>query len=194
MKKKFERRTIKIPNPERLKNIALYYLSRYAASEASLRRVLQNRIRRAQMAHPEFAADEKKQSELRVATDAIVESHKKTGAVNDAVIADMKVASLRRSGKSERLIRQKLHMHGLNKDNVARALGNHDGDDAEQADMKAALALCKKRRIGQFRPKERQKETDAKKDFGVLARAGFSSTIIRKILNTSLDDAPENWE
>lgn len=194
MKKFTPRRAIKIPTPERLKNIALYYLSRYAASEASLRRVLQNRVRRAQMAHTEFAQDEKKQIEIRAAIESIIEAHKKTGAVNDAVIADMKVASLRRSGKSERFIQQKLSLKGLQKKTIARALGEHDGEDTAAAEMKAAMALCKKRRIGPFRPADRQKPENAKKDFAVLARAGFSSTIIRKALNVSLDETPEAWE
>lgn len=187
-------RSIKLPTPERLKNIALYYLSRYAASEASLRRVLHNRLRRAAMAHPDFAGDHKKQAELRAAIDIIVEAHKKSGAVNDTVIADMKVAGLRRGGKSERFIRQKLGAQGLAKDIVAHALQQHDGDeDGEAAEMKAALALCKKRRLGHFRPKERRKEGDAKKDYALLARAGFGSGIIRKILNTAPDDEPEGW-
>ena len=190
-----KRRTVKKPTPERLKNIALYYLSRYAASEASLRRVLQNRLRRAAMALPDFAADHVKQAELRNVIEEIIAAHKKTGAVNDTAIAEMKVASLRRSGKSERFIKQKLAVGGLKKVTVAKALDEHDGEAAgEEAELKAALAFCKRRRLGRFRPKDREKESDAKKDFGALARAGYSSGIIRKILNTSAEDMPDMWE
>lgn len=187
MKKTFSRSAVKIPTAERLKNVALFYLSRYAASEASLRRVLENRIRRAKMAHPDFASDDKKQTELRAAIETIIASHKKTGAVNDAVIADMKVASLRRSGKSEKFIRQKLGLGGLKKDIIAHAISQHDGEDREEAELNAARALCKKRRIGQFRPKERPSKDAAQKDFGVLARAGFSSTTIRKVLGSCIE-------
>lgn len=188
------RRTIKIPNAERLKNIALYYLSRYAASEESLRRVLHNRLRRAAMAHPDFAADTQKQDELRAVIETIIEAHKKTGAVNDAVIADMKVASLRRSGKSQKFIQQKLSVKGLAKDNITRALRDHDGEAGDEAERKAALALCKKRRLGSFRPESRRQEGDGQKDFGILARAGFSSNLIRKVLRLTSDDMPEMWE
>lgn len=189
------RRAVKAPTPERLKNIALYYLSRYAASEASLRRVLQNRVRRANMAHPDIAADHEKQNVLRLAIEEIVAAHKKTGAVNDKAITEMKVASLRRSGKSQRFIQQKLGAAGLKKDMVAEALDEHDGEgNAEEAEKKAALAFCKKRRIGKFRPEDRRKEGDAKKDFSALARAGFSSGLIRKILDVAPDDAPGEWE
>jgi SOS response regulatory protein OraA/RecX len=58
------RRTFKKPTPERLANAALYYLSRYAASEASLRRVLENRVRRAAMRDEAFAADREAQAAL----------------------------------------------------------------------------------------------------------------------------------
>ena len=190
-----KRRVLKMPTPERLRNIALYYLSRYAASEASLRRVLTNRLRRAQMALPDFAADTAKQTALRDEIERIIEAHTKTGAVNDTAIADMKVASLRRSGKSGRFIQQKLAAHGLKKDNVARALEEHDGAEAgEEAEMKAALALCKKRRIGSFRPIDKRKEGDSKKDFGALARAGYSSALIRSLLKTSKNDELGSWD
>lgn len=187
------KKTIKIPTPERLKNIALHYLSRYAASEASLRRVLHNRMRRAVVAHPAWAADPARQAELSAAIEQIIAAHKKSGAVNDTAIAEMKVASLRRSGKSGRFIRQKLQQQGLAKNIVGHALQEHDDEqgDGEAAEVKAALMLCKKRRLGGFRPKERAKEGDAKRDFAALARAGFSSNVIRKILDISIDDMEE---
>jgi len=183
------RRSVKIPNPERLRNVALYYLSRYAASENSLRRVLQNRLRRAALAHPDFAADLKLQGDLRETIEQIIASHVKTGAVNDAFLADVKVASLRRGGKSTRFIRQKLAERGLGKDHVARALQQHDGDEGdEEADLKAALAHAKKRRLGPFRTRDADKEGIHQKDFANLARAGFSANVIRKILKSSGDE------
>ena len=194
MQKKLSRRAVKIPNEERLKNAALFYLSRYAASEASLRRVLQNRLRRAAMAHPDFAADTEKQATLRAAIETIIIAHKKTGAVNDTAVADMKVAGLRRAGKSEKFIRQKLGARGLAGGIVAHALREHDGDNSEEADKAAAIALCRKRRLGPFRPAHRRKDSDGKKDFGTLARAGFKTSIIRDILGRSFDeDLGEGW-
>lgn len=190
-----ERRKIKMPTPQRLRNIALHYLGRYAASEASLRRVLTNRLRRAELALPEFAADYAKLTELRAEIERIIEAHVKTGAVNDTALASMKVANLRRSGKSGKFIEQKLAVRGLSQGIVKAALLEHDGDDVgEEAELKAALALCKKRRLGAFRPSERRKETDGQKDFGALARAGFSSTIIRSVLSMSANDEADSWE
>jgi regulatory protein len=194
--KHLKQRAIKIPTPERLRNAALFYLSRYAASEASLRRVLLNRLSRAARAHPAFKADHETQAKLRAAIEEIIEAHKKTGAVNDAAIAEMKVASLRRSGRSEKFIRQKLNRRGLHKAIVSKALDEHDGrgneGDNEAAETKAALAYAKRRRLGPFRAPDRKadrkKDDSAKKDFAALARAGFSIDIIRKILNFVPDE------
>jgi len=183
-----------MPTPERLKNIALYYLSRYAASEASLRRVLNNRVRRACLAHPDFAADREKQAAARDAIEQIIAAHVKTGAVNDAAVAAMKVANLRRGGKSMRFILRKLSARGLAQELVARALADYDGAaDGVDAEMKAALAHAKKRHLGRFRIRG-EREGDRQKDFASLARTGFSVNIIRKILALSSDEIPEVWE
>lgn len=186
--KKNRTRSVKIPNAERLKNIALHYLSRYAASEASLRRVLQNRLRRASMVHASFAADHALQETLRQTIESIIAAHKKSGAINDESFADMKVASLRRSGKSMRAIQQKLAARGLAKNTVSRALHEHDVGADEDAEFAAARTICKKRRAGPYRPVARRKEGDDRKDFAMLARAGFQAAIIRKILGYIPED------
>jgi regulatory protein len=186
----------KIPTPQNLQNVALHYLGRYAASEASLRRVLQNRIRRAAHDNPDFGTDEKRQSELRSAIETIIATHKRTGVLNDAAFAETKVNSLRRQGRSRRIIQQKLAVKGIKNDIVAAALENHADDDApEEAELKAALVLAKKRKLGAFRKAvftdpqlERARQN---KEFATLARAGFSSDIARKALNA---EPPEEWE
>jgi regulatory protein len=190
--KRQTRHPVKIPTPQRLKNIALYYLSRYAASETSLRRMLQRRMLRAKSAHPDFTNDHEKQAELNQTIEQIIEAHKKTGAVNDAAIAEMKIAGLRRSGRSEKFIHQKLTQRGLEKTLVTTKLREHDANETdetdESAESKAALIYAKRRRLGPFRPPDRRKETDPRKDFATLARAGFRSAIIGKILHTPCDE------
>lgn len=189
------KRTIKIPTAQRLQNAALYYLSRYAASEESLRRVLHNRIRRAARAHPDFAADHGKHNELRAAIETIIASHKKSGAVNDAAVAEMKVRNLRRAGRSQNFIRQKLSGRGLSKPTIENALHNHDaeeaGDDGADAELKAAAIYIRRKRLGSHRPPLRQKDGDRQRDFANLARAGFSAAVIRTILASTPDDEPE---
>jgi regulatory protein len=192
MKKKLR----KIPTEQNLANVALHYLQRYAASEASLRRVLANRLRRAGMDHPDFARDENRMRALHSAIETIIARHKKSGAVNDAAFAETKIHSLRRQGKSARAIQQKLALKGIKSEMVKDALAQHaDGQEMEAVEFRAALALARKRRWGPYRktdvadPEKLREKTH--KEFAGLARAGFSSAIAKRVLNC---DAPEEWE
>jgi regulatory protein len=185
------KRPFKAPTPQNLTNVALYYLQRFAASEASLRRVLENRLRRAAMRIPEFAQDAALQSKLRFEIENIIERHKKTGALNDAAFAETKVNSLRRQGRSRRMIEQKLAAKGLKRSVIVTALDEHaDDTPPEEVEFNAALALAKKRRLGKFRQKPAD-EDRARKEFATLARAGFSSAIAKRVLQSDID---EDWE
>jgi regulatory protein len=182
------RRSIQIPTPDDLAKAALRYLARYAASEASLRRTLDNRLRRAAMVHESFAEDAEMQSRLYAAVEDIIARHKKSGVLNDAVFAEVKVNSLRRAGKSAYAIRQKLGLKGVAKATIEKALlQNDDGVDPRDSERKAALALAKKRRLGPFRIGATSLEQQ-KKDLATLARAGFSLDIARNVLNSTVDE------
>ena len=180
------------PTPERLANIALYYLARYAATESSLRRVLENRVRRAVMQDETFAADKEAQAVIAKAIDALVEKHKASGVINDAAYADMKVGSLRRAGRSARMISQKLAMKGIKNEAVSRALLSHEEDEGGDQEMKAALLFAKRRKIGRFRDPSKAAlppEAAAKqknKEVASMARAGFSFDVIRKVLDADI--------
>ena len=175
----------KIPTPQSLANIALHYLARYAASEAGLRRVLDNRIRRAAMSHPDFAADQERQSALRQEIESIIAKHRTTGAVNDAAFAEMKVNSLRRSGRSRTMITQKLKHKGLADTVIDQALQPEADQDAQTVELQAALRLAKRRRLGPFRntPADANQQ---RKDVAAMARAGFTFDIITRALQTDL--------
>lgn len=182
------------PTPDSLSNAAVFYLSRYAASEASLRRVLENKIRRAAAQDDGFAQDAQLHATLRQAIDKIVETHKCTGAINDAAFAQMKVHSLRRSGRSSRAISQKLSQKGIAASHIAQALEPEDGTDLRQADLKAAHAFAKKRSFGPYR-KEKPEEAEDKsllqkrrsKEMASMARAGFPFDLIQQVLGGTLD-------
>lgn len=177
----FRKNRGKIPASKNLENTALAYLGRYAASEKSLQRVLENRIRRAALRNPEFARDRTAQAQLRAAIAAIIEKYRKSGALNDAAFAETKAISMRRAGRSARAIRQSLAQKGVAKTAIERALAGDEEVGAEEAELKAARALAKKRRWGPFGA--RQKDTDKKrKELAALARAGFSLSVARKVL------------
>lgn len=185
--KNARKKPFKKPTPERLANIALYYLSRFAASEASLRRVLENRIRRVAMRDPDFAADTQKQNELRQAINTIVDGHKKTGALNDEAYAAMKVSSLRRAGRSTRRITQHLQQKGLAPPLIAEAVAPQEDEE-----LQAAQRFAKRKKLGPFRQEPADKE-QARKDFAILARAGFSYDTARLVLDSSVDLSETDW-
>ncbi len=184
------RKTIRIPTPDNLVNVALYYLSRFAASEASLRRALENRVRRAALAHPDFAADEAARGALQQVIAGIVAKHKASGVLNDAAFAEMKVRSLRRAGRSARRITQQLQHKGVAAATIATALLPEDDGDAEGDELQAARAFARRRGLGPYRKKAADAD-QLRKDIASFARAGFSYDISRQILGASaleLDD------
>ncbi|MFA5040762.1 MAG: regulatory protein RecX [Bdellovibrionales bacterium] len=171
-----------IPTPQSLSHAALQYLGRYAASEASLRRVLINRLRRAAMQNQDFREDEKRQETLRQAIEQIIEKHRKSGALNDAAFAETKVNSLRRTGRSQRAILQKLKAKGISTTLIKEALDqNADEKSPEEAEMTAALALLRRRKMGPFR-RTPENENIRRRELAALARAGFSLNIARRAL------------
>ncbi len=179
----------KKPTPERLANIALYYLGRFAASEASLRRVLENRIRRASIQDEDLASDYDLQQKLKEAIDSIVEKHKKTGAINDAAYAEMKVRSLRRSGGSARNIAFKMQQKGIDSKLVDHSLLQAQEEDEALSEENAAYAYARRRRLGKHRSQlawdrmDTEKKAKRKeKDQAAMARAGFSFDLIKKVL------------
>ena len=140
-----------------------------------------------------FAGDHQTQAALKDAIDKIIETHKRTGAINDAAYAEGKVHSLRRSGRSARTITQKLSMKGVKADIIEKALIPEDGSDVVDAELRAAQALAKKRGLGPYRkarttPLDRQEEMKRNmKETATLARAGFSFDIIKRVLAVDID-------
>ena len=143
------------------------------------------------MQHPEFTSDSETYRALVEVIEKIIEGHKRTGVLNDVTFAETKVNSLRRQGRSRRVIQQKLNAKGIGGAIVGAALTQHeDGADPEEVEMKAALALARRRKWGAFRTTPAD-ETRKRKDFAALARAGFSMSIARRVLQA---EVPEEWE
>lgn len=186
-------RAKKIPTAQSLEGAALFYLSRYAASEFSLRRVLENRLRRAARHNQDFANDRAAQNHLRETIQAIIEKHKRTGVLNDAAYAEMKTASLRRAGRSARAIKQRLGQRGIAPRVIEGTLNKSvDEEGGEEAEIKAALILARRRKLGPYRAKPADPD-QRRKDLAILARAGFSFDIARKVLGKSIDDLAEEF-
>ncbi len=139
------------PTAARLHDAALLHLSRYAATEAGLLRVLARRVDRwARTAADEGAEpDATRAAAARARADAadVVARLAKSGTVNDAAFAESRARSLGRTGHSRRAVAAHLAARGVPAELARAAIP--DGADTELA---AAVAHAKRRRLGPFAP------------------------------------------
>jgi regulatory protein len=180
------------PDSAALREAALAHLARYAATRAGLLRVLNRRIDRWARAAGDrqedggriTAAAAAARQDARTVVDRLVE----TGVVNDAAFAAQRAQSLTRSGRSRRAIAAHLAARGIPMDAARDALP----EDAE-AELGAALALARRRRIGPFRPNLSDAgDADAetrRRELSVLARAGFPESVARQALTMDAEEA-----
>ncbi|MCK6451521.1 MAG: RecX family transcriptional regulator, partial [Alphaproteobacteria bacterium] len=136
--------------PERLEKAALHYLERFASSAENLRRVLMRKVERAARA-AEHAGGEADRAEPARWVDALVTRYVASGLLDDRAYAEAASASLRRQGRSARAIRQKLATKGIGKEEAEAALARAGGAD-DAAELRAAAALARRRRLGPFGP------------------------------------------
>jgi regulatory protein len=172
------------PDAAALQEAALVHLARFAATEAGLRRVLQRRVARwARAAEEEGQPDCAERA--AAATDAAAEVARRMvaqGAVDDAAFAASRARRLLRGGRSQRAALAHLRAKGVDAETALAAL-----PDGEEAELDAALAFCRRRRIGPFA----RTATDGAeaKALGALARAGFGRAIATRALRMDADAA-----
>jgi regulatory protein len=172
-----------------LRDAALNYLARYAATEAGLLRVLERRIDRwerlAQTAEPGRDAIAAQAAAARHAAREVVARLAAAGAVNDAAFAESRVRSLVRAGRSRRAIGAHLAAKGVGAETQRQVLPE-DGADPELA---AALVLARRRRIGPFRSGEPPDAAGRRRELAVFARAGFPQSVAARALDTEASEA-----
>jgi regulatory protein len=170
--------------PERLANIALHHLDRYASSSENLRQVLQRRVFKAARFHEDMDVDQAKEW-----IDALIARYVDSGLLNDFAYAEVRARSLLDRGSSQRLIRMKLMEKGLNEACIVAAL-NALQDDAPDPELFAAIKLARRRRFGPWcDPGKRMELHD--KHLAALARSGFSYDLAKRIVDADSVDALE---
>jgi regulatory protein len=162
-----------------LENAALHYLKRYSATVSQLKTVLLRRVDRSLRFH----GGERTEALGWVST--LVEKLVRNGLVNDQAYAETKAHSLRASGRSARVIAQKLRLKGVAPDIVAQKLAEAT---AEVSEEDAARIWARKKRLGPFRRDKQARQENRQKDLAALARAGFSFSTAKRII----DGAPES--
>lgn len=161
--------------PADLKDAALHYLGRYAASTARLRQVMLRRIRRSAQANeldPQPLLDE---------LERVIAMLIRTGLLNDESFAEGRVRSLNRRGGSRRQIAGKLAAAGVAQATTTRALAALE-EDTPDAEFAAAVAYAKRRRLGAYRTQPDETPERRRKDLMAMARAGFALGLARQAL------------
>lgn len=173
----------KPPDAARLREAALLHLSRFAATEAGLARVLARRIDRwARAAEAAGAEPETTTAAARAARAAIpgvLDAMRELGAVNDAEFAAARARRLTGSGRSRRATLAHLAAKGVAPDLAAELLP----EDPER-DLAAACAYLRRRRLPPFTAGDRTRA------LATLARAGFT----RATAESALALTPESAE
>lgn len=169
------------PTEASLREAALAHLARYATSEAGLRRVLQRRVDRWASRAAAAGEDAGAAPAARVLAARVARDLAATGLVDDAAFAAGRARRLVRAGRSRRAIAADLAGRGVAPEAAAAALPEDAG-----AELDAALARCRRRRIGPFAAAPMPPEARLRA-LGMLARAGFG----RAVAEAALALAPE---
>ncbi len=172
------------PDAGRLQERALAHLSRYAATEAGLRRVLHRFIDRWLRLAEEAGVDGARQaaSSAREAAGLVVARLAEGGTVNDAAFAESRARRLQKSGRSRRAVAAHLTAKGVSAETVRAVLPDAGAEEGAD-ELAAALAFARRRRIGPFRRSAEPPDAEAAfRELGMLARAGFPQDVARAAL------------
>jgi regulatory protein len=177
------------PDAAALHDAALNYLARYAATEASLRRMLERRIDRwarlAQTTQTDRDAITAQTAAAKQAVRTVVARLAAAGAVNDAAFAESRARSLTRAGRSRQAISAHLAAKGVGAETQRRVLS----EDTAEAEFAAALVLARRRRIGPFRTGEAPDAAGRRRELAIFARAGFPQSVAARALDTDASEA-----
>jgi len=168
-----------------LQNAAAFYLERYPSTAEGLRRVLNRRVRRAQMLEAPVMDN------VMEAIEAVVAKFVDAGVIDDKAFAQTKARALHRRGTSTRLTRQRLKHAGVGSDTLDEAMVGLDEEldtDPAKREWQAAITLARRRRLGPFRPAGDRKDNRAR-DLATMARAGFAYDVARKVIDTADPDS-----
>jgi len=211
-------RAQRAPKPmtrSRIENIALHHIERYPTSIAHLRRVLERRAERSRVAlaahHDERGGDRGGASSGRSASsgrgasssrgagdpaqhsewiEAAIARLGELGLLDDRAYARALARRLRGRGSSRRQIEARLADKGIADEIRREALaGEGAAGSAGSAELEAAAAYARRRRLGPHRRDPEARTARRERDLAALARAGFSYAVAQRIIDA--DPAPE---
>ncbi len=156
-----------------MRDLALWYVGRYAVSEAKLRGYLARKLRERgwegeQPADPETLAAE----------------FARLGYVDDAALAQAKSRASIRKGHGARRLSQTLYHDGIGDNDSAEAM-----EEARDNAWISADNFARKRRIGPY-ASERADDERRRKQLQAFLRAGHDFDIARKFVDAGPGDMP----
>lgn len=174
------------PTEASLREAALAHLARWSTTEAGLRRVLLNRVRRwVRAAGLEGEAAEAALAEGEEAAARVVARLAAAGAVSDTAFAEARAVSLARGGRSRAAIAARLAAKGAGaaaEAALAAALPDRE------AELAAACIAARRRRIGPYAPEPEDPEA-RRRGLAALARAGFPRAVAEAVLAMPAEEA-----
>jgi regulatory protein len=185
-----------------LQNSGLYYLQRYAASEAHFKTIMSRKIDRSIIDHPDLD-----KTQCLEWLDEIAQKFIKAGYLNDERYATGLLQSLQVKGRSQKQIQGRMRHAGVAPDIIERVAQARYAEMAERIDASdlpsnwplntlnlseyiAALKCARKRRIGPFEYMSAQPKPHDKA-LAMMARNGFSYDIAQTILATDKVEAED---
>ena len=162
-----------------LRDLAYSYLEKYSPSKQQLKIYLLKK-------YLTKLNNSRSKKDLSNIIDKVLESLEKNRLINDELYSDSKARILLRRGYSINKINQSLRQKGIKNEFIKKSIDKIKEDKIEP-DFVSALKLCKRRRIGAVRPNS-NRELFYKKDMGILARAGFSFEMSKRVLNLEAEE------
>ncbi len=160
---------------ERLDELALTYVARFATSAAKLERYLRRKLR-------ERGWDGEREPDL----PALVGRYVELGYVDDEAYARAKSGSLLRRGYGTRRVGEALREAGI--DEAIRETVR----PAEGVERRAALAMARKRRFGPYGREQLDREK-RQKQIAAMLRAGHPLDSAREMVDAASEAAAEQW-
>jgi len=164
---------------DEIRSWSFSYLEKYSASKQQLKTHLLKKMLK--KSHKSV-----NRREIHNLIDVVISSLEKKKIISDKYYSDYKSKVFYKRGYSLNKIRYNLIAKGINQNYIKDSISKIKEQESNP-DFFSAIRLCKKRRIGPSRD-ESNRSLFFKKDISILARAGFSYDISKKILDIPKDE------
>ena len=164
---------------QEIRKFSFSYLEKYAPSRQQLKTYLLKKFFQSSNSYI-------KKTELINLIDFVILDLEKDKFISDKFYSDAKTKRFIKKGYSINKIRNYLINKGVEKKYINESISKIKLEDDDQ-DFFSAIKTCKKRRIGPNR-EEGNRILFYKKDLSILARAGFSYEVSKKVLDLSKND------